>query len=74
MKPEEVKSRLVEHPQIKAKIERGGQMVKIKLKAGDRIFVLPDPAYLVGLTFISTKLLLTWFSASPFGGDHHRRA
>lgn len=47
MPPGDVEKKLIEHPQIKAKLERGGELVKIKLKQGDRIFVLPDPSYLV---------------------------
>jgi hypothetical protein len=47
MSPEDVENRLIVHDQIKAKIDRNGEQMKLKLKAGDRIFVLPDPSYLV---------------------------
>lgn len=47
MAPADIENRLIEHDQIKAKIDRNGEVVKLKLKKGDRIFVLPDPSYLV---------------------------
>jgi len=50
MSPEDVENRLIVHDQIKAKIDRNGEQMKLKLKAGDRIFVLPDPSYLPPLS------------------------
>ena len=67
MAPADIENRLVEHDQIKAKIDRNGEVVKLKLKKGDRIFVLPDPSYLVSCFPLRTGAILeaTAFRSRP---------